>query len=211
MSHRPKELLSHPLCEKLSLHSIDHCGRVHLKETMGLRLKTGIERGPAKSHPHPTTGFMAYRGKVINRAARITKLASGGQVYISNGVWEAAKHQTLMTELDVQWRSMGTQKLKVVYRLALALTDCRSFEGRRGFGGCLSCVPGSEGCLGSDFGGETVPLDWTFGIQLRRRILRAFKWTLCEVSLSCYVRAFVAFEGAPSIVEGGCVADHWTE
>lgn len=120
---RPKELLTHPLCERLSVHSVDHMGQVHLKDIVGLRLKTGIERGPAKSNPHPTTGFMAYRGKVINRAARITKLASGGQVYISRGVWEAAEMASIIEELRIHWASMGTQKLKATTPLS-SLESC---------------------------------------------------------------------------------------
>eukprot|EP00210_Caulerpa_lentillifera_P004402 g4200.t1 len=93
----PTELLKHPLCEKLSVHSIDDSRFVHLKESNGFRLKTWIEQGPANSTP-----LMAYRGKVINRSARITKFANERQIYALTAVWETARNSLLMAELAVR-------------------------------------------------------------------------------------------------------------
>jgi hypothetical protein len=46
----------------------------------GLRIKVGIDSGAAMDSVHPATGRMAYRGKVMNRAARIAAAASIAQV-----------------------------------------------------------------------------------------------------------------------------------
>jgi class 3 adenylate cyclase len=46
----------------------------------GLRLKVGIDMGRVVDSVHPATGRMAYRGRVMNRAARIAAAASSGQV-----------------------------------------------------------------------------------------------------------------------------------
>jgi class 3 adenylate cyclase len=46
----------------------------------GLRLKVGIDVGRVMDSVHAATGRMAYRGKVMNRAARIAFAASSGQV-----------------------------------------------------------------------------------------------------------------------------------
>jgi hypothetical protein len=46
----------------------------------GLRLKVGIDVGKVMDSVHAATGRMAYRGKVMNRAARIASAASSGQV-----------------------------------------------------------------------------------------------------------------------------------
>jgi class 3 adenylate cyclase len=46
----------------------------------GFRLKVGIDTGAAMDSIHAATGRMAYRGKVMNRAARVAAAASTGQV-----------------------------------------------------------------------------------------------------------------------------------
>ena len=46
----------------------------------GLRLKVGVAQGRVVDSINEATGHMAYRGKVMNRAARIASAASTGQV-----------------------------------------------------------------------------------------------------------------------------------
>jgi class 3 adenylate cyclase len=46
----------------------------------GLRLKVGIDMGRVVDSVHPATGRMAYRGRAMNRAARISSAATSGQV-----------------------------------------------------------------------------------------------------------------------------------
>ncbi|GIM07984.1 hypothetical protein Vretimale_11981, partial [Volvox reticuliferus] len=46
----------------------------------GLRLKIGIDVGPVKAEINAVTGRVSYRGKAMNRAARIAAKAPAGQV-----------------------------------------------------------------------------------------------------------------------------------
>lgn len=46
----------------------------------GLRFKSGLDCGDVLARVHTTTGRMTYRGRVMNRAARIAGLATAGQV-----------------------------------------------------------------------------------------------------------------------------------
>jgi class 3 adenylate cyclase len=46
----------------------------------GLRLKVGISTGPVMDYISPATARIMYRGRVMNWAARISHLATGGQV-----------------------------------------------------------------------------------------------------------------------------------
>jgi hypothetical protein len=48
--------------------------------TRGLRLKMGLDTGDVLGSVHPITGRVQYRGKVMNRAARIASAATSGQV-----------------------------------------------------------------------------------------------------------------------------------
>lgn len=46
----------------------------------GLRLKAGCDLGRVTAAVNPTTGRMDYRGKAMNKAARVAAKASTGQV-----------------------------------------------------------------------------------------------------------------------------------
>lgn len=46
----------------------------------GLRLKSGLDCGDVLARVHATTGRMTYRGRVMNRSARIAGMATAGQV-----------------------------------------------------------------------------------------------------------------------------------
>ncbi|KXZ55647.1 hypothetical protein GPECTOR_2g1197 [Gonium pectorale] len=65
------KLLTHELCEEV-----------------------GIDTGPAKAEVSVVTGRVSYRGRVMNRAARIASKASAGQVWCSDVVWRAARRET---------------------------------------------------------------------------------------------------------------------
>jgi class 3 adenylate cyclase len=87
VSARPPELLAHDLGEEISLSapsataSTQAASRVLLR---GLRLKAGVDCGEASSGVNPTTGRIAYRGRLMNRAARIAGKAASGQVWLMN-------------------------------------------------------------------------------------------------------------------------------
>eukprot|EP00798_Chlamydomonas_sp_ICE-L_P026764 gene26763-4341_t len=63
----------------------------------GLRIKAGIEIGGIKTDIDPLTGQMAYRGRAMNRAARITGMTKTGMVWCSSAAWSAA-HSTAVRE-----------------------------------------------------------------------------------------------------------------
>ncbi|EFJ47008.1 hypothetical protein VOLCADRAFT_92545 [Volvox carteri f. nagariensis] len=56
----------------------------------GLRIKSGLDCGDVLARVHATTGRMTYRGRVMNRAARIAGMATGGQVLCSRGLWDSS-------------------------------------------------------------------------------------------------------------------------
>ncbi|KAF5841267.1 nucleotide cyclase, partial [Dunaliella salina] len=56
----------------------------------GLRMKVGIDWGAVKADLHAATARVTFRGRVMNRAARISNVAKCGQVWCSEGAWEAA-------------------------------------------------------------------------------------------------------------------------
>eukprot|EP00798_Chlamydomonas_sp_ICE-L_P009226 gene9226-16371_t len=61
----------------------------------GLRIKAGIEIGGIKTDIDPLTGQMAYRGRAMNRAARIAGMTKTGMVWCSSAAWSAA-HSTAL-------------------------------------------------------------------------------------------------------------------
>ncbi|KAG2486342.1 hypothetical protein HYH03_015046 [Edaphochlamys debaryana] len=57
---------------------------------VGLRVKCGLAIGSVSHSLTVASGRLSYRGKVMNRAARIAGVAAAGQVLCSGAVWEAA-------------------------------------------------------------------------------------------------------------------------
>ncbi len=88
----PDELLTHELCEELVISSPTRNGdMLNMVVFRGPRLKTGVDTGQVLGEVHAMTGRMTYRGKVMNRAARIASTASTGQVLCSADTWELAQ------------------------------------------------------------------------------------------------------------------------
>eukprot|EP00198_Chlamydomonas_reinhardtii_P009142 XP_001698479.1 predicted protein [Chlamydomonas reinhardtii] len=56
----------------------------------GLRLRVGLETGPATARLVPRTGRLDYTGRTLNRASRIASKAAAGTVLISSGLWKRA-------------------------------------------------------------------------------------------------------------------------
>ncbi|KAG1660559.1 hypothetical protein FOA52_002003 [Chlamydomonas sp. UWO 241] len=92
-----EELLAHELCEEVLV--CDHIRKQHSGQGAtaprvghvlfrGPRLKIGIDVGQAQADVSPVTGRMTYRGKVMNRAARICGKASSGMQWCSAAVWD---------------------------------------------------------------------------------------------------------------------------
>ncbi|KAG1667642.1 hypothetical protein FOA52_004669 [Chlamydomonas sp. UWO 241] len=77
-----EELLGHDLCEEVLLHEPTSKGRPTSPHTSrvlfrGPRIKIGIDVGKVQAEISPVTGRMTYRGRVMNRAARIS-----GKLYV---------------------------------------------------------------------------------------------------------------------------------
>ncbi|KAG8890172.1 cysteinyl-tRNA synthetase [Tulasnella sp. 332] len=64
----------------------------------GLSLRMGIHWGAPNCEEDPVTGRMDYFGTMVNRAARITSSANGGQINISNDVVEEITRMIPMNE-----------------------------------------------------------------------------------------------------------------
>ncbi|KAG1651095.1 hypothetical protein FOA52_009209, partial [Chlamydomonas sp. UWO 241] len=88
-----EELLAHELCEKVLVRRPGT--DIPLSESCtagvlfrGPRVKVGIDMGQVQADVSPVTGRMTYRGKVMNRSARICGKASSGMQWCSAPVWE---------------------------------------------------------------------------------------------------------------------------
>ncbi|GFR41358.1 hypothetical protein Agub_g2041, partial [Astrephomene gubernaculifera] len=57
----------------------------------GLRVKVGLDVGPVTYSLTASSGRLSYRGRVMNRAARIAGKAAAGQVLCSGAVWQACE------------------------------------------------------------------------------------------------------------------------
>ncbi|KXZ47871.1 hypothetical protein GPECTOR_32g484 [Gonium pectorale] len=77
----------------------------------GLRIKVGLAEGNATHMLTEASGRLSYRGRVMNRAARIAGIAAAGQVLCSGTVWEACGHQPGFGE-RVCGVSLGRMSLK---------------------------------------------------------------------------------------------------
>eukprot|EP00798_Chlamydomonas_sp_ICE-L_P005939 gene5939-33516_t len=56
----------------------------------GLRLRCGLDSGEVMGSIHAASGRMTYRGRVMNRAARIACVAGTGQVWCTEALWNNA-------------------------------------------------------------------------------------------------------------------------
>ncbi|KAJ9505669.1 hypothetical protein QJQ45_022169 [Haematococcus lacustris] len=60
----------------------------------GLRLRVGVDVGEVACDLTPANGRFNYRGRCLNRAARINSIAESGQVWCSEAAWAAARGAT---------------------------------------------------------------------------------------------------------------------
>lgn len=87
-----------------------------------MRVRAGAHIGIPTCSVDPVTGRMDYLGKhpsgtslivkgsTVNKAARVTSMAAGGQVLISSDMWEVIKSEVLDVHLDV--KDLGSFVLK---------------------------------------------------------------------------------------------------
>ncbi len=79
-------------CADVQLALDEHPWPEEVAEIMGtLRVRMGLHTGEPDCRPHPTTGAMDYFGPMVNRAARISGAAFGGQILASAAVVKALR------------------------------------------------------------------------------------------------------------------------
>ncbi|GFH18555.1 guanylate cyclase domain-containing protein [Haematococcus lacustris] len=66
----------------------------------GLRLKAGVDVGEVACDLTPANGRFNYRGRSLNRAARINGLAASGQVWCSQTAWDHAHASCKPSQVD---------------------------------------------------------------------------------------------------------------
>lgn len=74
----------------------------------GLRVRMGAHTGPVSTHRDPTTGRMDYFGPSVNRAARVSDAAHGGQLLLSRATWGLVEDELR----EAKTKSFGEYQLK---------------------------------------------------------------------------------------------------
>ncbi|KAG2446180.1 hypothetical protein HXX76_000773 [Chlamydomonas incerta] len=82
----------------------------------GLRVKVGLDVGPVTYSLTESSGRLSYRGRVMNRAARIAGTASPGQVLCSGAVWAACEAGMAAVPLSVGGQLLGVSLGKVALK-----------------------------------------------------------------------------------------------
>ncbi|MEW5319055.1 MAG: hypothetical protein WDW38_010231 [Sanguina aurantia] len=119
----PEELLAHEMCEVIEqFEMVEHNGHSEAVEPMatsklimrGPRIKVGIDCSVTsmRTQISPATGRMTYRGRAINRAARIADKATSGAVLCSEGAWAAYTADPRAEATPVLGCSIGSVLLK---------------------------------------------------------------------------------------------------
>ncbi|KXZ43981.1 hypothetical protein GPECTOR_76g803 [Gonium pectorale] len=112
----PQELLSHEACEEWLIPRVNAVSGLTEEALLfrGLRLKAGVDMGRLRGEINCITGRMSYRGRAMNRAARIVAAAGTGQVLASAEVWTASSTQAAAQVCGLTATSMGQFTLKGV-------------------------------------------------------------------------------------------------
>lgn len=77
----------------------------------GLRVRMGVHVGEPQEVPDPRSGRMDYFGPVVNRAARVSGSAHGGQILLSGDAWKEIEPRLVSLGL-VRTRDLGQHLLK---------------------------------------------------------------------------------------------------
>jgi len=79
----------------------------------GLSVRMGIHLGQPVSEKDPITGRMDYFGPPMNRAARVSAAADGGQIVLSEDAWaEISQKPKIFEAYDLYFYDMGVVNLK---------------------------------------------------------------------------------------------------
>ncbi|GLI71278.1 hypothetical protein VaNZ11_016406 [Volvox africanus] len=129
----PAALLENALCEELTVARLDSTGAVSREVLFrGLRIKAGLDYGAVHATINSATGRVSYRGRVMNRASRISSNASSGQVLCSRDLYDAAAALAFAThgsseQLPFSTISLGASALKGLPE-PVELLLCRPWE-----------------------------------------------------------------------------------
>jgi predicted ATPase/class 3 adenylate cyclase len=119
----------HRLIGDTTYQELSHC------ETpiRGLRVRMGIHTGPVSSHRDPTTGRMDYFGPSVNRAARVSDAAHGGQILLSRATWGLIKHELveIKSESFGEFQLKGMRDREELIQLSSTEHSLRVFPGAR--------------------------------------------------------------------------------
>ncbi|KAG2494772.1 hypothetical protein HYH03_007016 [Edaphochlamys debaryana] len=112
----PQELLTHEACEELCTQRPNPVTGVSEDVVLfrGLRLKAGIDVGRLRGEINCITGRMSYRGRAMNRAARIVAAAGSGQILATSEVWLSTSSQAAARMCGLSGTSLGQFNLKGV-------------------------------------------------------------------------------------------------
>jgi predicted ATPase/class 3 adenylate cyclase len=119
----------HRLIGDTVYQNLSHCS----SPIRGLRVRMGIHTGPVSSHRDPTTGRMDYFGPSVNRAARVSDAAHGGQILLSRATWGLVKHELAGIECQSfgEFKLKGMREREELIQLNLQTHTPRNFPGAR--------------------------------------------------------------------------------
>ncbi|MCB9741433.1 MAG: protein kinase [Alphaproteobacteria bacterium] len=132
----------------------------------GLRVRMGVHVGQVEAHLDPVSGRADYLGAPVNRAARVSSAAHGGQVLLSGETWAAAQGALgELRSLDLgEHRLLGIDGLVRLIEVQHPALDPRSFPPPRTLGG-----EASRPYLGlSRFGPQHAELFYGRSAELKR-------------------------------------------
>eukprot|EP00762_Andalucia_godoyi_P007478 ANDGO_07853.mRNA.1 Adenylate cyclase len=98
------------------LYTHENCSKVFDKTTAlvfaGLRVRMGIHKGQPRRVKDPVSQRYDFFGRSVNRAARVSGAAHGGQVIVSSGIWDEIRNFLHMVVGDPVWRDRGSHIFK---------------------------------------------------------------------------------------------------
>ncbi|GLI69051.1 hypothetical protein VaNZ11_013593 [Volvox africanus] len=112
----------------------------------GLRMRVGIDVGRLTESISPTSSVMVYRGKAMNRAARIGGLASASQILCSAAAWRDACASTAVNvSLCINAVSLGRHVLRNVSE-PIEVFHCKLRLAEQPSGAPAATPPSAPGC-----------------------------------------------------------------
>jgi len=107
-------------CADVQLALAEHPWPEEVSEIMGtLRVRMGLHTGEPDCRPHPTTGAMDYFGPMVNRSARISGSAYGGQILASASVVTSLRSRRVQAVRLGQYMLKGISEPEELYDIRI--------------------------------------------------------------------------------------------